>query len=80
LLVLVALAVSLGDTRDATSVPDQVTLLETELESGSEMVVIDAPIARAVPRQIAALAEILARPPRPLDAGRVFRPPRMSVA
>lgn len=80
LLVLVALAFSLGDTRAATNVPDQVSLLDVEPEAGVELLVIDHAIARALPRQILPLAELSVLFPRSLDEGGVFRPPRVLAA
>jgi hypothetical protein len=79
LLVLVALAFSLGDLRDATQITDEVSLLEAEPDAEPESIVVDSSITRAIPRQVA-LHENLVAPPRSLDAGRVFRPPRMWVA
>ncbi len=80
LLVLVALAFSLGDTRDASNVADQVSLLDVEPEAGSELLVIDHAIVRALPRQILPLAEAFVLFPRSLDEGGVFRPPRLLPA
>ncbi|MGE0401142.1 MAG: hypothetical protein AB7T06_30815 [Kofleriaceae bacterium] len=76
MLVLLALAFSLGQTRDATQITDEITVLETELDASNDTAPVERVVTRAVPREMRALAENFVLPPRSLDAGRVFRPPR----
>lgn len=85
LLVLVALALSLGDLRDGTrintQVTDEVSLLEAELsDPAPEPILVEHPISHIVPRRLVVLPDLLELPPRLPDTGRVFRPPRSLVA
>jgi hypothetical protein len=75
LLVLFALAFTLGEVRDDAS-PDQISFLEVEPEVGAELIVIEHSLAAALPRLLGMPPEYLALPRSSMDAGRVFRPPR----
>jgi hypothetical protein len=82
-VVLIALALSLGDLHDETDVVDhisQVSLLEHEPEIADPTFSVETSITRAVPRRAYALAEIFLLPPLSFDAGRIERPPRVLVA
>lgn len=81
LLVLIALALSLGEVRDATdTMNQQVSLLEVEPELNADPIVIEQSIVYVLPRSLGVYRENLALPPCALDAGRVFRPPRVLAA
>lgn len=81
LLVLIALAFSLGEVRDATEASDrQVSLFEVEPELGADPIVIEHSIEFVLPRVLGVHRENLALPPCSMDAGRVFRPPRLLAA
>ncbi|MFN0253417.1 MAG: hypothetical protein ACKV2T_41490 [Kofleriaceae bacterium] len=75
LLVLIALAFSLGEVRDADTV-EQISFLEVEPEVGAELIAIEHSLAASPPRQLGMPPEHLAVAPLSMDAGRVFRPPR----
>jgi hypothetical protein len=78
LLVLVALAFSLGDLRDATQVADEVSLIESEptADVTPDVVIAGYTFARSLPREVGMLPDVIVFVPRSRDAGRIFRPPR----
>jgi hypothetical protein len=80
LLVLIALAFSLGEVHDAMQVTEEVSFVEAEPEPQQETITAEWAGANAVPRHRGALPENFVLPPRSLDAGRVFRPPRLLAA
>ena len=83
LLVLIALAFSLGDLHDETEVVDQVSqvsLLEHEPEIADPTFPIETSITRALPWRAYTLAEIFVLPSLAFDAGSIERPPRLLVA
>ncbi len=82
LLLLIALAFSLGDLHDESEVLDHtsVSLLEHEPELADPVFSVETSITCAVPRCAFTLAEIFVLPPLAFDSVRIERPPRVMAA
>ena len=84
LLVLIALAVALGELREAAEVVDsiagQVSLIEAEPEPASDSIVVTHPLVLARPPSVGVHARAVSPPACSMDASGVFRPPRSRTA